>query len=195
MMREPEITNKSEYLAAMASASAAIGTAVVKRSGKPFKSSNTQNTVVGVCINPNSRKIAYIFDEDESIVDCFRCKPATIACKKRKRSITITDKQHGDYSDYDCEVTANEQGGLEVLWNQRFEVTYGYLSGWHDHIKGTTAGTFHDDGSGINITVGDSNTIMVDYSQLSVLYAMLKYHNEHSKFEPAPLTYTIHKTK
>ena len=51
-----------------------IGTKVVKTSGKPFKSTLKINTVKGLTYNPITGKISYTFYEDESNVECFRCK-------------------------------------------------------------------------------------------------------------------------
>lgn len=49
-----------------------IGQKVYKRrSGKPFKSGNKENTVKSFTINPNTMKFAFTFEEDESIVDAF----------------------------------------------------------------------------------------------------------------------------
>lgn len=192
-MREPVITNKHEYLTAMAIASKSIGCVVAKRSGKPFKSSNKRNTVVGVCINPKSKKIAYIFDEDESIVDCSKCTNIVSNIKQRKRSITIACEADKHYADYDIAITADERGGIGQQWNQQVEMTYGYLSGWTENIKGTLAGHLHDDGDGIRVDLMNNTVMVLDYSQFSVLFAMLLYYNNASKLEDKPSSYRIHK--
>lgn len=52
------------------------GVRVKKHSGKPFKSGLSINTIKDLCINPNTGKIAFQFNEDESCVDCWQCGPA-----------------------------------------------------------------------------------------------------------------------
>ena len=47
---------------------------VKKISRKPFKSGNKINTIKGEGINPYTGKVAYIFEEDESIVDKYKCE-------------------------------------------------------------------------------------------------------------------------
>lgn len=42
-------------------------------SGKPFKSGEKVNTIRGVIIHPILNIPAYIFDEDDSFVECRRC--------------------------------------------------------------------------------------------------------------------------
>lgn len=51
-----------------------IGKKVVKRSRKPFKSGLIEATVKGTCINHNSGKDAFTFEEDDSVVDAFICR-------------------------------------------------------------------------------------------------------------------------
>lgn len=48
-----------------------IGTKVVKKSRKPFKSGEKIATIKGYCVNPQSPKNrpAYLFDEDDSCVE------------------------------------------------------------------------------------------------------------------------------
>ncbi len=50
-----------------------IGTLVVKKNGKPFKSGKLINTVKGHIVNPNTANMAYVFEEDDSIVDIANC--------------------------------------------------------------------------------------------------------------------------
>lgn len=47
---------------------------VIKKSGKPFKSTLKVNTVKDIVINPNTQREAYTFFEDDSIVDKKQCK-------------------------------------------------------------------------------------------------------------------------
>lgn len=54
-----------------------IGSIVVKRSGRPFKSGRISNTIKGYTINEQTKLPAYIFDEDDSNIECFRCIPKT----------------------------------------------------------------------------------------------------------------------
>lgn len=49
---------------------------VRKKSGKPFKSRNKTNTVKGTTTNPHTGKPAFIFFEDDSVVDQDKCVPA-----------------------------------------------------------------------------------------------------------------------
>lgn len=50
-----------------------IGKVVTKTSGKPFKSGNEYNTVVGIVTHPILGCPAFTFIEDESFVECCRC--------------------------------------------------------------------------------------------------------------------------
>lgn len=50
-----------------------VGKRVSKRK-KPFKSGNKTNTVSGITINPNTGKHAFVFEEDDSIVDANICE-------------------------------------------------------------------------------------------------------------------------
>lgn len=52
---------------------AAIGQQVYKKSKKPFKSKNIYNTVASVTVNPHTKRKAFTFEEDESIVDAHIC--------------------------------------------------------------------------------------------------------------------------
>ena len=52
----------------------AIGKQVAKISLKPFKSTLRYNTVTEVTINPHTRRPAFAFEEDTSIVDAHLCK-------------------------------------------------------------------------------------------------------------------------
>jgi len=53
-----------------------IGSRVIKhKSNKPFKSGLSINTVKGVIVHPILNIPAYTFEEDESYVECRRCKP------------------------------------------------------------------------------------------------------------------------
>ena len=55
-----------------------IGKQVYKhKSGKPFKSGLKVNTVNGVIIHPILDIPAYTFEEDDSYVECRRCKPTS----------------------------------------------------------------------------------------------------------------------
>ncbi len=50
-----------------------IGERVCKNSNKPFKSGDKINTVKGVVVNEHINKYAFIFEEDDSNVECWRC--------------------------------------------------------------------------------------------------------------------------
>lgn len=45
----------------------------VKKANKPFKSGNKENTVKGIIINQQINRLAFIFEEDDSNVECWRC--------------------------------------------------------------------------------------------------------------------------
>tara|TARA_Y100001951_G_C11294999_1_gene274907 strand:+ start:3405 stop:3593 length:189 start_codon:yes stop_codon:yes gene_type:complete len=51
-----------------------IGKKVRKCSNKPFKSGEKINTVKGLFFNNNSGKMGFLFEEDDSVVDCFICR-------------------------------------------------------------------------------------------------------------------------
>jgi len=59
-------------------ASHLVGKQVYKLSGKPFKSGEKINTVDELTVNPNTNKVAFTFLEDDSIVDAFICREATL---------------------------------------------------------------------------------------------------------------------
>lgn len=56
---------------------AEIGQLVKKQSDKPFKSGNKRNTIAGYTNNPHTNESAYTFAEDDSVVNCDRCRPCT----------------------------------------------------------------------------------------------------------------------
>lgn len=51
-----------------------VDTAVIKRSGKPFKSGLLKGTVRSVGVNQYTGKPGFFFYEDDSVVDCHFCK-------------------------------------------------------------------------------------------------------------------------
>lgn len=53
-----------------------VGTKVIKRTGKPFKSALKVNTVKAMLQHPYTPHKAFSFHEDNSLVECFRCIPA-----------------------------------------------------------------------------------------------------------------------
>ncbi len=50
-----------------------VGKQVFKSSGKPFKSKSAINTVKDVIMHPILHCPAFIFNEDDSYVECDRC--------------------------------------------------------------------------------------------------------------------------
>ncbi len=50
-----------------------IGKNVRKQSNKPFKSGNKMNTVRGIVQHKETPNFAFIFEEDDSEVECWRC--------------------------------------------------------------------------------------------------------------------------
>jgi hypothetical protein len=50
-----------------------IGTSVSKRSNKPFKSGSVVNTIKDVVVHPNINRLGFSFEEDDSVVECWRC--------------------------------------------------------------------------------------------------------------------------
>ena len=53
--------------------SAYIGKQVFKRSKKPFKSKQFYNTVKSVTTNPHTKRVAFSFEDDSSVVDVHQC--------------------------------------------------------------------------------------------------------------------------
>lgn len=51
-----------------------VGRRVRKASGKPFKSGRKTNTVVGLATHPERRNACFVFAEDDSMVECWRCE-------------------------------------------------------------------------------------------------------------------------
>jgi hypothetical protein len=51
-----------------------IGKKVFKKSCSPFKSGSKIATVKGFVYNDVTAKISFTFEEDDSSVECFRCK-------------------------------------------------------------------------------------------------------------------------
>jgi hypothetical protein len=52
----------------------AVGRQIMKVSGKPFKSKGLYNTVSGVTENPHTDRVAFTYEEDDSVVDAHICK-------------------------------------------------------------------------------------------------------------------------
>ena len=50
-----------------------IGKKVRKVSNRPFKSRFKTNTVKGIMIHPELEILCFVFEEDESFVECRRC--------------------------------------------------------------------------------------------------------------------------
>lgn len=53
-----------------------VGAAVKKSSGKPFKSALKVNTVTGVVFAPGLDRMCFSFEEDDALIECWRCKRA-----------------------------------------------------------------------------------------------------------------------
>lgn len=51
-----------------------LGEVVIKHSKKPFKSGYKENTVIGITTNEFTNRIAFLFNEDDSVVECFKCR-------------------------------------------------------------------------------------------------------------------------
>lgn len=51
-----------------------LGKQIVKKSNRPFKSGDKVGTALSFTTNEHSGRIAFIMKEDDSVVDCFRCK-------------------------------------------------------------------------------------------------------------------------
>jgi hypothetical protein len=47
---------------------------VIKKSGRPFKSTFKVNTIKGVTEHPTTHNPCYTFEEDDSYVECRKCK-------------------------------------------------------------------------------------------------------------------------
>lgn len=50
-----------------------IGLKVKKISGKPFKSGLKFNTISGTGIHPKTKRATFLFEEDDSYVECKQC--------------------------------------------------------------------------------------------------------------------------
>jgi hypothetical protein len=48
---------------------------VQKRSGKPFKSGSKVNTVIGMAYDEYLKRSVFLFSQDTSLVECWRCIP------------------------------------------------------------------------------------------------------------------------
>lgn len=51
-----------------------IGQLVKKKSNKPFKSQMRIATIKDVILHPKTKSPAYLFEEDESYVECHKCE-------------------------------------------------------------------------------------------------------------------------
>lgn len=51
-----------------------MGLKVSKHSGRPFKSTFKVNTVRGTTIHPTSGRLCFLFEEDETYVECRTCR-------------------------------------------------------------------------------------------------------------------------
>jgi hypothetical protein len=52
-----------------------IGSRVRKRSNKPFKSTTKVNRVKSIVIHEQSGLFGFKFEDDDSVVECWRCVP------------------------------------------------------------------------------------------------------------------------
>jgi hypothetical protein len=52
-----------------------VGVLVRKRSNKPFKSRNKVNRVLSVVTHEETGLLGFKFDDDDSVVECWRCAP------------------------------------------------------------------------------------------------------------------------
>lgn len=50
-----------------------LGQRVKKKSGRPFKSSLKINTATALCCDLIVKRLCFVFEEDDSYVECFRC--------------------------------------------------------------------------------------------------------------------------
>lgn len=51
-----------------------LGQKIEKKSGRPFKSTLKNNTAKALCCNLFTKRLCFLFEEDESFVECFRCR-------------------------------------------------------------------------------------------------------------------------
>lgn len=51
-----------------------LGQKVEKKSGRPFKSALKINTATALCCDLIVKRLCFVFEEDESYVECFRCR-------------------------------------------------------------------------------------------------------------------------
>lgn len=166
-------------------------------SGVRFTSGKKYHTVKEVIQNPITFEPAFTFYEDNSFVDivnCARLKSNKQKKKTRERHVTINCGDDGhDSADYDLSVTKDVRGGIGQTWDQRIKMTYGHISNWTEHTKGTLAATLKDGGDSIIVDIGD-NHIELDYSEIQQLYVLLMYYNDFSKLDPNTQEIFFHKT-
>lgn len=51
-----------------------VGQKIEKKSGRPFKSTLKINTATALCCDLIVRNLCLVFEEDDSYVECYRCK-------------------------------------------------------------------------------------------------------------------------
>lgn len=102
------MTNKSKYKNNKdIDFSTYIGCIVIKKSKLPFKSGSIYARVKGITINSYSGNEGFSFYEDDSIVDCFRCK---LVPQYLDSDITLFEKYQssGCFHPYTCGNCINE---------------------------------------------------------------------------------------
>lgn len=74
-----------------------LGQRVLKRSGKPFKSTLKINTAAATTSNPHTGRLAFLFEEDESVVDAHICKLADPYIEQT--TVVVTREYNPEFGD------------------------------------------------------------------------------------------------
>ena len=95
----------------------AIGKKVTK-SGKPFKSGRKINTVRGIALHPKKKTPAFIFEEDDSVVECSICKlvePERTNIVADGFTVSLFPPGHDYYRDCSVSVASRGKGMWAVV--------------------------------------------------------------------------------
>jgi len=87
--------------------------------------------------------------------------------------IYITDTGDGYTSMYKLETLKNE------INDSRIKMSF-YGDTWSEHVRGKEIVKLKDHGNGVNINFKNDTKIKLDYAEVEVLEALLKFYNEDS---------------
>ncbi len=94
----------------------AIGKKVTK-TGRPFKSGRGANTVRGIVLHPKKKTPAFIFEEDDSVVECSGCKlvyPEQTNIVADGFTVSLFPPGHDYYRDCSVSVASRGKGKWAV---------------------------------------------------------------------------------